>query len=154
MWDRDLVYKGTDTRGAVPQKRKDHQYLPEPTFTPVDTENATATDNQQGKTCTSTNANPGKRRAKVQPELLNQQDTITLESSDDDYDEQLIKNFPIGAHLPLSNKPYDPLKLKRSFLMEKSNNLETLRTRKPIRSLTNPEKKTYKGTLSLSKRPI
>ena len=116
--------------------------MPEPTFTPVetvDTETATTTANPQGTTCTSTDANPGKRPAQVQPEPLNQQDTITLESSDDEYDEQL-KKFPIGAHLPLSNKPYDALKLKRSFLMEKSNNLETLRTRKPIRSLTNQEK--------------
>ena len=84
--------------------------------------------------------NPGKQRAKVQPDPRNQQDATTLESSDDEYDEQLLKKFPIGAHLPLSNKPYDALKLKRSFLMEKSNNLETLRTRKPIRLLTNQEK--------------
>ena len=118
MWDRennsddelDLVYKGTDARGVGPQKQKDHQYLPEPTFTPVetvDTETATTTANPQGITCTSTDANPGKRHAEVQSEPLYQQDTITLESSDDEYDEQLLKKFPIVAHLPLSNKPYD-----------------------------------------------
>ena len=56
MWDRetnsdeelDLVYKGTDARGLGTQKQKDHQYLPEPTCTPVDsgnTETATTTAN-------------------------------------------------------------------------------------------------------------
>ena len=151
MWDRetnsdeelDLVYKGTDPRGLGTQKQKDHQYLAEPTCTPVDsgnTETATTTANLRVATCTSTDVNPGKQRAKVQPDPRNQQDAITLESSDDEYAEQLLKKFPIGAHLPLSNKPYDALKLKRSFLMEKSNNLETLRTHKPIRLLTNQEK--------------
>ena len=91
---------------------------------------------------TQTRVNDG---AKVQSEPLNQQDAITLESSDDEYDEQILKKFPIDAHLPVSNKPYDALKLKRSFLMEKSNKLETLRTRKPIRSLTNQEKQNLQG---------
>ena len=151
MWDRennsdeelDLVYHGTDARGLGTQKKKDHQYLPEPTCTPVDsgkTDTATTAANPRGATCTSIDVNPGKQRARVLPDSRNQQDAITLESSDDKYDEQLLKNFPIGAHFPLSNEPYDALKLKRSFLMEKSNNLETLRTRKPIRLLTNQEK--------------
>ena len=125
-------------------QHSDHQYLPEPTFTPVENETATSTNNPQGPTCTSPDHNPGKRRAKVQPEPRTQQDTITLESSDDDYDRQLLKKFPIGAHLPLSNKPYEALKLKRSFLSEKSNNLKILKTRKPIRRLTNQEKQTLK----------
>ena len=108
----------------MPPTKKDHQYLPEPTFTPVENETATSTNNLQGSTCTSPDDNPGKRRAKVQPESRTQQDTITLKSTDEDYDRQLLKKFPIVAHLPLSNKPYDALKLKRSFLSEKSNNLE------------------------------
>ena len=152
MWDRkknsgdelDLVYKDTRARESMPPTQKDHQYLPEPTFTPVENDTATTTNNPQRPTCTSPYHNPGKRRAKVQPEPINQQDTITLESSDDDYDRQLLKKFPIGAHLPLSNKPYDALKLKRSFLSEKSNNLEILKTRKPIRPLTNQEKQNLK----------
>ena len=69
---------------------------------------------------------------------------IMLESSDDDNDRQLLLKFPIGAHLPLLNKPYDALKLKRSFLSEKSNNLENLKTRKPIRPLSNQEKQNLK----------
>ena len=150
MWDRennsddelDLVYKETNTRGLGTQKQDQH-YLPELTCTPVDSENnetARITASSQGATGTSTKVNPGKQRAKVQPDPRNQQDAITLQSSDDEYDRQLLLKFPIGAHLPLSNKPYDALKLKRSFLMEKSNNLETLRTRKPIRLLINQEK--------------
>ena len=52
----------------------------------------------------------------------------------------MLKKFPIGAHLPLSNKSCNLLKLKRSFLSEKCNDLENLKTRKPIRPLTNQEK--------------
>ena len=103
-------------------------------------ETARNTASSQGATGTSPEINPGKQRTKVQPDPRNQQEAITLQSSDDEYDRQLLLKFPLGAHLPLSNKPYDALKLKRSFLMEKSNNLETLRTRKPIRLLTNQEK--------------
>ena len=76
MWDREnnsddelnLVYKGTDARGLGPQKQKDHQYLPEPTFTPVEsgnTETATTTANPRGtsirtQNCSKLNLRPTK----------------------------------------------------------------------------------------------
>ena len=119
MWDReknsddevDLVYKDTGARESMPPTQKDLQYLREPNFTPVENEPATETNNLQGPTCTSAAQNPGKRRAKVQPELRSHQGMITLETSDDDYDRQLLQKFPIGAHLLVSNKLYDALKL-------------------------------------------
>ena len=57
MWDReknsydelDLVYKDTGARESMPPTQKDHQYLPEPTFTPVENEPATKTNNTQGR---------------------------------------------------------------------------------------------------------
>ena len=135
MWDRennsddelDLVYKGTDARNTKTKRSPilagTHLY-PNGLWKHT---TAKTTANPRGTTCTSTDVNPGKQRAKVQPDPRNQQDAITLETSVDQYDEQLLKKFPIGAHSPLSNKPYDALKLKRSILMEKYNNFETLR---------------------------
>ena len=145
MWDReknsedelDLVYKDTGARETMAPKQKDHQYLSKHTFIPVENYTATTANDPQ-------NYNPGKRSAKTQPEPINQRDTITLEGSYGDFDQQLLKKFPIGANLLLSNKPYDALKLKRSFLSEKSNNLENLKTRKPKRPLNNQEKQNLK----------
>ena len=53
MWDRenntddelDLVYKDTGARESMPPSQSDHQNLPEPTFTPVENETATSTNN-------------------------------------------------------------------------------------------------------------
>ena len=87
---------------------------------------------------------PGKRRAKIQPDVTNRKETITLESSDEDHDQELLKNFLIVAHLPLSNKPYGLTKLKKkSILSEKSNDLENLTTRKAKRPLTDQEKQQF-----------
>ena len=101
MWDweenskdeLDPVYKDTGAKETRAPKQKDHQYLPEPTFNPVEKEIATTANDPQGPTCTSPDHNPGKRRAKIQLEPINQHDTMTLESSDDDYDRPLLKKF-------------------------------------------------------------
>ena len=89
----DLIYKDTGAKEAMAPKQKDHQYLPEPTLNPVENEIATTANDPQGPTCTSPDHNPGKPRAKIQPEPINQHDTMTLESSDDNYDQQLLKKF-------------------------------------------------------------
>ena len=41
------------------------------------------------------------------------------DSSDEDFDRQLLARFPIGAHLPLTNTAYDLIKEKRKFLSKK-----------------------------------
>ena len=154
MWDReknsqdelDLVYKDAGAKETVVPERMDHQYLPEPTFNPVENTTTTTVDEPQGPKSHQQDNNPGKRRAKIQPVPIHREDTITLESSDEDYDRQLLKKFPLGTHLPLSNKPYDAFKIKRSFLSDKSTNLENLKTRKPIRPLTNQAKEHLQRT--------
>ena len=89
--------------------------MPEPTVNPVEYETDSTANKPQGPTCTSPDPNPGKRRAKIQSDPINQQDTITLESIDDENDQQLLKKFRVGAHLPLSNKPYDALNSENHF---------------------------------------
>ena len=52
-----------------------------------------------------------------------------------------MKKFPIGAHLPLSNIPYDLKKVKHSFLADNpQHDIANIRTRKPIHLLTHQEK--------------
>ena len=147
MWNReanseddlDLTYKVQN------KNTREHQYVLEPSFNTVPAD-GTGINTQQNiwdtRQCTTTN--PGKQRAKHQSDTSANADTITLESSDEEFDRLLLKKFPIGAHLPLSYKPCDLKKLKESFLTEKTNNFEYLRTRKPIRPRTNQEKQNTK----------
>ena len=68
---------------------------------------------------------------------------ISLSDTDEDeqFDQALLRKFPIGAHLPLNNIPYDLQKVKRSFLAENpKHDIANIRTRKPIRWLTQQEK--------------
>ena len=52
-----------------------------------------------------------------------------------------MEKFPIGAHLPLSNKPYDMISVRRELVKKNAkNDISFIRTRKPIRTLTNQEK--------------
>ena len=63
------------------------------------------------------------------------------DSSDEEFDRQLLARFPIGAHLPLTNTAYDLIKEKRKFLNEKTgHNIEKIKTRIPIQTLTAQEK--------------
>ena len=131
---------GGNNVGKFKQKpTPDHQYVPEPTFNPAppaqnNTEQIATEANQR------TNTNSGKRRAQNQPGAVPNTDAVTLDSSDEEFDRRLLQKFPIGAHLPLSNKPYEIRSLQESFLKEKSNDFENLRTRNPIRLLTRQEK--------------
>ena len=68
---------------------------------------------------------------------------ISLADTDEDelFDQALLRKFPIGAHLPLNNIPYDLQKVKRSFLAENpKHDIANIRTRKPIRWVTQQEK--------------
>ena len=110
----------------------DHQYLPEPIFNPV----PPAQNNVEQNTIEvppRTATNSGKQRPKNQQDTFPNTDAITLDSSDEEFDRRLLQNFPIGAHLLLSIKPYEIKSLKESFLKEKTNDFENLKTRKPIR---------------------
>ena len=72
-----------------------------------------------------------------------QKKQVTLSDTDEDeeFDQALLKKFPIGAHLPLSNIPYDLQKVKRSFLADNpQHDIANLRTREAIRWLTHQEK--------------
>ena len=81
----------------------------------------------------------GKRKATTQVEKPLRPDG--WDSSDEEFDRQLLARFPIGAHLPLTNTAYDLIKEKRKFLNEKTgHNIEKRRTRIPIRTLTPQEK--------------
>ena len=84
-------------------------------------------------------ASMGKRKASTPAK--DPQGFSGWDTSDDEFDRQLLDRFPIGAHLPLSNTAYDLIREKRKFLNEKtSNDIEKIRTRKPIRILTRQEK--------------
>ena len=51
------------------------------------------------------------------------------DTSDDKFERQLNEKFPIGAHLSLSNIPYDLINEKRKFLKENpKNDIAQLRT--------------------------
>ena len=60
----------------------------------------------------------GKRKATTQVEKPLRPDG--WDSSDEEFDRQLLARFPIGEHLPLTNAAYDLIKEKRKFLNEKT----------------------------------
>ena len=139
MWDREV---NSEDELDLKFKRKptpDHQYVPEPTFNPAppaqnDVEQTTI------EVALRITANSGKHRAQNQPDMVTNTDAVTLDSSDEEFDRRLLQKFPIGAHLPLSNKPYEIKSLQKSFFKEKTNDFENLRTRKHIGLLTRQEK--------------
>ena len=139
MWDREV---NSEDELGLKYKQKptpDHQYVPELTFNPAPPAQINAERNAT-EANQSTNTNSGKRRAYNQPDVVTHTDAVTLDSSDEEFDRRLLQKVPIGAHLPLSNKPYETRSLQESFLKEKSNDFENLRTRNPIRLLTRQEK--------------
>ena len=142
MWNREVNSEDELDPKYKPKPTPDHQYVPEPTFNPAPPAQINAERNAT-EANQSTNTTSGKRRAHHQPEVITHTDAVTLDSSDEEFDRRLLQKFPIGAHLPLSNKPYEARSLQESFLKEKSNNFENLRTRNPIRLLTRQEKKIY-----------
>ena len=67
--------------------------------------------------------------------------TLSDTDEDEEFDRALLQKLPIGAHLPLNNIPYDLQKVKRSFLADNpQRDIANIRTRKPIRWLTQQEK--------------
>ena len=123
MWDREVNSEDELDLKFKQKPTPDHQYVPEPTFNPappaqINTEQNATEANQH------TNTNSGKRRANNQPDAVTHTDAVTLDSSDEEFDRRLLQKFPIGAHLPLSNKPYETRSLQESFLKE---NLTTLK---------------------------
>ena len=101
----DLVFKDTMEKDTVVSSPQIEEYLPEPTFNPVSRTKVTTADDQQGPISDAQDNNPRKQRAKPQTDVANRKDAITLENSDEDYDQKLLKKLPIGARLSLSNKP-------------------------------------------------
>ena len=68
---------------------------------------------------------------------------MTLSDTDEDneFDRAPMKKFPIGAHLPLKNIPYELQKVKRSFLADNpQNDIADIRKGKRISWLTKQEK--------------
>ena len=89
---------------------------------------------------TETSAGRGKKTLSAicskQPLDVNEWDT-----SDDEFDRQLLEKFLIGVHLHLSNIPYNLINENGKFLKENAeNDIAKLRKRKPIRTLTKQEK--------------
>ena len=89
---------------------------------------------------TETTAGTGKKTPSAicskQPLGVNEWDT-----SDNEFDRQLLEKFLIGAHLHLSNIQYDLINENGKFLKENAeNDIAKLRTRKSIRTLTKQDK--------------
>ena len=135
MWNRDI-----NSEDELDLKYKpEHQYVPEPTFNPAPPAQTVA-DKSATEGNRHTQTHSGKRRAQNQPDADTHTEAVTLDSSDEEFDRRLLQKFPIGAHLPLTNKPYEARSLQETFLKEKSNDFDKLRTRNPIRLLTSQEK--------------
>ena len=105
-------------------------YLPEPSCEPAGSSSHAVRSKTPGQT-------------KHSQGDLEQKKQISLSDPDEDelFDQALLRKFPIGARLPLNNIPYDLEKVKRSFLAENPKyDIANIRTRKPIRWLTQQEK--------------
>ena len=126
IWNRDI--NSQDELSVVYKSN----YLPEPSFEPAGLSKKADQVRTSGKSKTT---NPS------HSETTKNQLTLSDTDKDDEFDRALMKKFPIGAHLPLKNKPYDLQKVKRSFLADNpQNDIADIRTRKPIRWLTKQEK--------------
>ena len=105
-------------------------YLPEPSCEPA----GPSTQAVRSKT-------PGPAKTSQIETVKKKQVTLSDTDEDEEFDQALLKKFPIGAYLPLNNIPYDLQKVKRSFLADNpQHDLANIRTRKPIRWLTQQEK--------------
>ena len=137
IWNRDI---NSEDELSVVYKSN---YLPEPTFEPA----GPSTQAIRSKTAEPASSSQTTTQQKKQ---------VTLSDTDEDeeLDQALLKNFPIGAHLPLSNIPYDLQKVKHSFLADNpQHDIANIRTRKPISWLTHQEKQRLeKGPSGFPKR--
>ena len=105
-------------------------YLPEPSCEPA----GPSTQAVRSKT-------PGPAKPSQIEIVKKKQVTLSDTDEDEEFDQALLKKFPIGAPLPLNNIPYDLQKVKRSFLADNpQHDIANIRTRKPIRWLTQQEK--------------
>ena len=106
-WNRDI---NSEDELSVVYKSN---YLPEPSFEPAGPSKKADQVSTSGKSKTT---NPS------HSETPKNQVTLSDTDKDDEFDRALMKKFPIGAHLPLENKPYDLQKVKRSFLADNPQN--------------------------------
>ena len=124
MWNRDI--NSEDELSLVYKSN----YLPEPTFEPAGPSTQAIRSKTAGPASSSQTSTQQKKQV-----------TLSDTDEDDEFDQALMKKFPIGAHLPLSNIPCDLQKVKRSFLADNpQHDIANIRTRKPIRWLTHQEK--------------
>ena len=118
--------------------KRHHQHLPDTSKnpTPILTAFRSRIQGNGERNTSSIRDEEEENKPHQQPAGANSWDT-----SDDEIDRQLMEKFPIGAHLPLSNIPYDLINEKCKFLKENTkNDISQIRTRKTIRTLTNQEK--------------
>ena len=124
IWNRDT---NSEDKLSVVYKSN---YLPEPPCEPA----GPSTQAVRSKT-------PGPAKTSQMEIVKKKQVTLSDTDEEEEFDQALLKKFPIGAHLPLNNIPYDLQKVKRSFLADNpQHDIANIRTRKPIRWLTQQEK--------------
>ena len=115
------------------QNQQEHQLVPD--HIPLSSRNTTVAKQTVAAEPVTPTAAMGKRKATTPAK-----DPLGFggwDTSDEEFDRQLLHRFPIGAHLLLSNTAYDLIKEKRKYLSEKTgNDIEKIRTRIPIRTLT------------------
>ena len=133
IWNRDL---NSEDELSVVYKQT---YLPEPSYEPAGPSSQVVGTRTPGHTIPK-RAIP--ETTKEQTKQTQRKQPLLSDTDDDElFDQALLRKFPIGAHLPLNNIPYDLQKVKRSFLAENpKNDIANIRTRKPIRWLTQQEK--------------
>ena len=136
MWNRDV--NGEDELEInYRQNQQEPQLVPD--NVPSSSRNTTVAKQTVAAEPVTPPAAMGKRKASTPAK--DRQGFGGWDTSDEEFDRQLLVRFPIGAHLPLSNTAYDLIKEKRKFLSEKTgNDIVKIRTGIPIRTLTVQEK--------------
>ena len=124
IWNRDI---NSEDELSVVYKSN---YLPEPDFEPAGPSTQAIHSKTAGPSSSSQTSTQQKKQV-----------TLSDTDEDEEFEQALMKKYPIGAHLPLSNIPYDLQKVKRSFLADNpQHDIANIRTRKPTRWLTRQEK--------------
>ena len=94
IWNRDI---NSEDELSVVYKSN---YLPEPSFKPAGPSTQAARSKTAGPANTSQTSTQKKKHV-----------TLSDTDEDEEFDQALLKKFPIGAHLPLNNIPYDLQKI-------------------------------------------
>ena len=112
---------------------KKSNYLLEPSFEPAGPSKQAEQDRTSGRSKTTPSSHSATPKNQV---------TLSDTDEDNEFDRAPMKKFPIGAHLPLKNIPYELQKVKRSFLADNpQNDIADIRKKNAYVGLQNKKNK-------------